>query len=415
VRRVPDSPVRPGVFLDRDGTIIEDPGYLHDPAQVRLLPGAAAAIRRLNLSGLPTIVATNQSGIARGLLSLDDYRATEARLDQLLGNEGARIDGHYFCPHFPEITGTCDCRKPGTLLYRQAAEQLNLDLGRSWWVGDRIRDLLPAKTFGARGVLVLSGAGKSEAAKSGGHEFIQAADLAEAVELILASSPMKMRIAVAISGRGSNLQALLRALGPSVPAEIVLVLSDRTGAAGLRLARAHGIAAEVLVDPDDAQEWLRLLKRQQTDLVVLAGYLKLVPAPVIGAYRGRIINIHPALLPAFGGKGMYGHRVHEAVLASGARETGATVHLVDEVYDRGPVLAQARVPVLPGDTPEQLAARVLEAEHRLLPAAVLAAAAAGRPVPLNESGVGSQEPGVGSQELGKALQTPSSRLLAPDW
>ena len=94
--------------------------------------------------------------------------------------------------------------------------------------------------------------------------------------------------------------------------------------------------------------------------------------------------MHPALLPAFGGPGMYGRRVHEAVLASGARESGATVHLVDEVYDRGAILGQARVPVLPGDDPETLAARVLEAEHRLLPAAVLAAAAAGRPVPIPE-------------------------------
>jgi folate-dependent phosphoribosylglycinamide formyltransferase PurN len=115
---------------------------------------------------------------------------------------------------------------------------------------------------------------------------------------------------------------------------------------------------------------------------VLAGYLKLVPSGVIERYRGRILNIHPALLPAFGGPGMYGRHVHEAVLASGAGESGATVHLVDEEYDRGAVLAQARVPVLPGDTPERLAARVLEVEHRLLPAVVLAAARAGRPVPL---------------------------------
>lgn len=217
---------------------------------------------------------------------------------------------------------------------------------------------------------------------------------------------MKMRIAVAVSGRGSNLEALLHALEPGAPAEVVLVVSDRAEAAGLMLARTRGIAAVVLADPDDAHEWLRSLGRQQTDLVVLAGYLKLVPAPVIEAYRGRIINIHPALLPAFGGKGMYGHRVHEAVLASGARESGASVHLVDEVYDRGPVLAQARVPVLPGDDAERLAARVLEAEHRLLPAAVLAAAAAGRPVPF--------ELGVGSQKLGSRLQAPSSQLLAPD-
>jgi phosphoribosylglycinamide formyltransferase 1 len=209
---------------------------------------------------------------------------------------------------------------------------------------------------------------------------------------------MTMRIAVAISGRGSNLEALLRALGPGAPAEVILVISDRPEAAGLKLARSRAVPAEVLFDPDDAATWLRLLGQRKADLVVLAGYVKLVPAPVIETYRGRIINIHPALLPGFGGKGMYGHRVHEAVLASGARESGATVHLVDEVYDHGSILAQERVPVLPGDTAERLAARVLEAEHRLLPAAILAAAVAGRPVPLGESGV----------------RSPSSRLLAPD-
>jgi folate-dependent phosphoribosylglycinamide formyltransferase PurN len=121
---------------------------------------------------------------------------------------------------------------------------------------------------------------------------------------------------------------------------------------------------------------------------VLAGYLKLVPSPVVAEYRDRIINIHPALLPDFGGKGMYGRRVHEAVLASGARESGASVHLVDERYDRGAVLAQARVPVFPNDTADDLAERVLAEEHRLLPAVVLAAARAGRPVPLNEPATG---------------------------
>jgi formyltetrahydrofolate-dependent phosphoribosylglycinamide formyltransferase len=195
---------------------------------------------------------------------------------------------------------------------------------------------------------------------------------------------MSMRVAVAMSGRGSNLEALLRALGPGAPARVVLVLSSRSQAAGLELARAHGVRAEVLADPSDARAWLELLESVEADLLVLAGYLKLVPARVIERYRGRIINIHPALLPRFGGPGMYGRRVHEAVLASGARESGATVHLVDEVYDQGQVLAQARVPVLPGDTADSLAARVLEAEHRLLPAAVLAAAVAGRPIPFPE-------------------------------
>jgi folate-dependent phosphoribosylglycinamide formyltransferase PurN len=139
-----------------------------------------------------------------------------------------------------------------------------------------------------------------------------------------------------------------------------------------------------LRDHADGREWLAALEPRRVDLLVLAGYLKLVPAEVVARYRGRIINVHPALLPAFGGKGMYGRRVHEAVLASGARESGATVHLVDEVYDRGTILAQARVPVLPDDDPETLAARVLQVEHRLLPAVVLAAAAAGRPVPIPE-------------------------------
>ena len=196
---------------------------------------------------------------------------------------------------------------------------------------------------------------------------------------------MKMRIAVALSGRGSNLEALLSALGPGARAQVALVVSDRAEAAGLDRARDRGIPAQVLSQPADGDEWLRLLWRFQIDLVVLAGYLKLVPAPVIAAYRGRIINIHPGLLPEFGGKGMYGLRVHQAVLASGAQESGATVHLVDEVYDHGAVLAQARVPVLSGDTPDTLAERVLAVEHRLLPATVLAAATAGRPVPLTES------------------------------
>lgn len=202
---------------------------------------------------------------------------------------------------------------------------------------------------------------------------------------------MTMRIAVAISGRGSNLEALLRALGPSVPAEIVLVLSDRADAAGLAHARARNIPVRVLPHPDDAGAWLGSLREHRVDLLVLAGYLKLVPASVVSAFRGRIINTHPSLLPAFGGKGMYGRRVHEAVLASGMAETGVTIHLVDEVYDRGAVLAQSRVSVLEGDTPERLAQRVLEAEHRLLPAAVLAAAAAGRPVALDQSPVASRQ------------------------
>ena len=184
-----------------------------------------------------------------------------------------------------------------------------------------------------------------------------------------------------MSGRGSNLAALLDAVAAARSAEVALVLSNKAEAGALTLARSQGIPAEVLTNPADGAEWIERLTTRRIDLVVLAGYLKLVPKAVVEAWSGRILNIHPALLPRHGGPGMYGRRVHEAVLAAGEAESGATVHLVDEVYDRGTTLAQARVPVLPGDTPDTLAARVLAVEHRLLPAAVLAAAESGRPVP----------------------------------
>lgn len=184
-----DAPRLPAVFLDRDGTIIEDVEYLRHPAQVRLLPGAAAAIRQLNRSDFVVVVATNQSGIARGLLTVDDYRSSEHRLDELLAAESARLDAHYFCPHLPEVTGPCECRKPGTLLYRQAAERFNLDLGRSWWVGDRARDVLPAAAFGARGILVLGEAAEPGSSGGSAHRVLQARDLAEAVSIILGPHP----------------------------------------------------------------------------------------------------------------------------------------------------------------------------------------------------------------------------------
>jgi len=164
-------------------------------------------------------------------------------------------------------------------------------------------------------------------------------------------------------------------------------MSDRAQAGGLDLARRAGVPTHVFNDIADAGEWLRVLTAAEVGLVVLAGFLKRVPAAVVEAWRGRMINVHPALLPRHGGPGMYGERVHQAVLASGDRWSGATVHLVTEAYDQGPVLGQARVPVLPGDTAATLGARVLEVEHRLLPAAVLAAAQAGKPVAfeLNET------------------------------
>jgi D-glycero-D-manno-heptose 1,7-bisphosphate phosphatase len=176
------------VFLDRDGTIIEDGGYLGDPGKVRLLPGAAGAIRQLNQHDFRVLVVTNQSGIARGLLSLEDYHATEQRLNELLARGKALVDADYFCPHLPEVSGPCECRKPGTLLYRQAAERFGVDLQESWWVGDRIRDLLPARALGGQGILVLTGAGRDEAANAAAHGFTQAADLAAAVDIIAPGS-----------------------------------------------------------------------------------------------------------------------------------------------------------------------------------------------------------------------------------
>ena len=200
----------------------------------------------------------------------------------------------------------------------------------------------------------------------------------------LAFPAMSMRVAVCISGGGSNLVSLLDEFEAGSDVEIVLVISNRAAAGGLERARERGVTAVVLGDPEDEVEWIALLERHQVHLIVLAGYLKLVPRAVIQRWQGRIINVHPGPLPAFGGHGMYGRRVHAAVLAAGLGETAATVHLVDEEYDRGPVLATAPVPIHRGDTPETLAARVLEAEHRLLPAVVRAAARAGRPIPLPE-------------------------------
>ena len=178
-----------------------------------------------------------------------------------------------------------------------------------------------------------------------------------------------VRVAVLVSGGGTNLQALLDTLHDSPIARIARVISSRSDAGALERARRAGVPTTVLRDAGDPAEVLSALTGAQ--LVVLAGYLKLVHASVVARFRGRIINIHPALLPDFGGAGMYGRRVHEAVLASGAKESGATVHFVDEEFDRGAIIAQEKVPVIATDTPDSLAVRVLEAEHRLLPRVVL--------------------------------------------
>ena len=185
------------------------------------------------------------------------------------------------------------------------------------------------------------------------------------------------RVAVLASGGGSNLQSLIDAIdaaGSRAPARIVLVASDRAAAGALDRARRHGIATAVIADPSDGDALNALLARHGVSMVVLAGYVKLVPHAVVERFAGAMVNIHPALLPAFGGPGMHGRHVHDAVLAAGVKESGATVHFVTDDYDRGAIIAQQRVAVEPNDTAESLAARVLAAEHELYPRTILALA-----------------------------------------
>jgi formyltetrahydrofolate-dependent phosphoribosylglycinamide formyltransferase len=190
----------------------------------------------------------------------------------------------------------------------------------------------------------------------------------------------RTRIAVLASGGGSNLQAILDhfdELGARRRGDVVMVASDRADAGALERSRVRGIAAEhvPVASRADAPAHLgELLTRHAVDLLVLAGYLRRVPEDVVHRYAGRIVNVHPALLPAFGGAGMYGRRVHEAVLAAGVTVTGVSIHFIDEEYDRGTIIAQWPVPVLRDDDATTLAARVLRVEHLLYPRVVNAVA-----------------------------------------
>ena len=188
------------------------------------------------------------------------------------------------------------------------------------------------------------------------------------------SGGKRLKLGVLASGGGSNLQSIIdRSLDGSLGAEVVVVISNNSGAGALARARTHEIpnvhistATEGSREGEDRRIADELVRRS-VDLVVLAGYMKRVGPVVLDAFRGRIINIHPALLPRFGGEGMYGMRVHEAVIAAHETESGPTVHIVDERYDHGRILAQKKVPVLPGDTPETLQKRVLTVEHEIFP------------------------------------------------
>lgn len=176
------------------------------------------------------------------------------------------------------------------------------------------------------------------------------------------------RIGVMASGGGTNFQALIE----GARAEIAILLVDRDEAYAAKRARKHGIpvafigAGHFENAGDRDEEILRLLREHEPDLIVLAGFLGILSPRIIRAYPGRIINIHPSLIPEYAGKGYYGRRVHEAVIANHEAFTGATVHYVDEGIDTGGIIAQERIPVADGDTPETLAQRVLEIEHRLL-------------------------------------------------
>ena len=174
---------RSGVFLDRDGTLIEDVGYLQRPEDVRLLAGVAAALARLNAAGASVVLVTNQSGIARGLFTREDFDAAQERLAELLQAEGARLDAVYVCPHHPDVDGPCDCRKPASRLYWRASRDLGLDLSRSYYVGDRWRDVAVTLEVGGTPILVTTGEGAEDAPNS----VPRVADLSAAVDRILAT------------------------------------------------------------------------------------------------------------------------------------------------------------------------------------------------------------------------------------
>lgn len=186
-----------------------------------------------------------------------------------------------------------------------------------------------------------------------------------------------IRLTVFASGGGTNFQSIIDAVESGfLTAEIALLVASRPDAGALNRAARHGIPAEVITpeqfpsEPAYTEALLDLLQRYGTDLIALAGYMKKIPVDVVRAYHNRMLNVHPSLLPAFGGQGMYGRRVHQAVLDYGARWTGATIHIVDEEYDNGPIVLQEPVRVEQDDTAETLARRVLEVEHRLYPEAI---------------------------------------------
>ena len=180
MKRRPDA-----VFLDRDGTIMEDAHYIKSPDQVRLIPGAAAAVKRINDAKVPAIVITNQSGIARGIFKLEDYEEVRRHFESLLKAEGAHIDASYFCPHHPSKTGACDCRKPGTAMFESAIRDFKLHPDNVAYIGDRWRDVVASKKLGGRGILISSHMTTEEDRRKAQEDGIETApSLGDAVEML---------------------------------------------------------------------------------------------------------------------------------------------------------------------------------------------------------------------------------------
>lgn len=181
--KLPDA-----VFLDRDGTIMEDAHFIKLPDQVRLLAGAAAAVKRINDAGVLAIVVTNQSGIARGIFKLEDYEAVRSHFEALLAAEGAHIDASYFCPHHPSVTGPCACRKPATKMFEDAMKDFRLDAAKVAYIGDRWRDVAASKSLGGRGIMISSPMTTDEDRRKAQDDEIETApSLKDAVEMLLRS------------------------------------------------------------------------------------------------------------------------------------------------------------------------------------------------------------------------------------
>jgi len=180
VKSLPDA-----VFFDRDGTLMRDAHYIKSAEQVQLLPGAAAAVKRINDAGIPAIVVTNQSGIGRGLFTIEDYERVRARFEALLAAEGARIDASYYCPHHPSAGPACNCRKPGTQMFEDAIRDFELDPKRVAYVGDRWRDVAASKKLGGRGIMITSPMTTPEDRRLAAKDGIEiAGSLADAVGML---------------------------------------------------------------------------------------------------------------------------------------------------------------------------------------------------------------------------------------